>query len=344
MDFSEAEVMEELRELGYDNIPADKLTEFMTDLKQLMRHERSRADTEDLSFASSVADSSSDGLSRYPHHTDFHWGNSNKNKNVSSSSNDTPRSAFEKSKVPLEENSFFNESFNERKTSIPTRGDVDRERTSPKRFVRTHQRVDDSNVSSASSNHSYVVKRKTLRRDAEGKPDISTEELTFVEADDDDSATLDGNENAAFEDMPLDEEIGSRAVTRHVAVRRPRSAGSESSTSSSQSAALPSFIRPQPEVRRRRHDPVNRFHQYNTAWESQRAPGEKPHKQLRWAVREQMQRREEIVMPIQRYYVPNDFVPPTDKKRQNLRWEIRTKLAHKLNPAKPTPTAFNVWM
>jgi len=344
MEFTEAEVMEELRELGYDNVPPDKLTEFVTDLKQLMRNERSRADTEDLSFASSAADSSSDGLAQYPHHTDFHWGAKHRNVNVSSSSSDTPRSAFVKSKVPLDENSFFNESFQERRTGAPARGDAD-ESTSPKRFVRSLPRPDDSNVSSASSNNSFVVKRKTIRRDAEGKPNISTEEVTFIGGDDDDvdddSATLDGDENGAFEDLPLD--FGTRDVTRRVATSRPRSAGSESS-SSSQGAVLPSFIRPQPEVRRRRHDPVNRFHQYNMAWASQRAPGEKQHKDLRWAVREQMQRREEIVTPIQRYYVPNNFVPPTDKKRQNLRWEIRTKLAHKLNPSKTTPSAFNVWM
>jgi len=338
MDFTEAEVMEELRELGYDNIPSDKLTEFMSDLRQLMQHERSRADTtEDFSFASS----SSDGLARYPHHTDFHWGKKKKIQQNDSSSTDSPRSAFEKSKVPLEENSFFNESFNGRRTSIPTR--ADRERTSPKRFVqRESKEADDSMASSASSNHSIVVKRKTLRRDAEGKPDVSTEELTIVDADDDDDdrATLVDDENATFEDLPLDDEFDARGMSRRVASRRPISAGSDSSSSSQ--APLPSFIRPQPEVRRRRHDPVNRYHQYNSAWTAQRAPGEKPHKDLRWAVREQMQRREEIIMPIQRYYVPNDFIPPTDKKRQNLRWEIRTKLAHKLNPSKPS-TAFNVW-
>lgn len=353
MDFTEADVMEELRELGYANIPKDKLGEFMSDLRQLMQHERSQTDTEDFSLASSAADDSSDGLARYPQHTDFHWGtkqqrqNRNGNQDVSFSSADTPRSAFEKSKVPLNENSFFTESFGDRRTDNWD----PRERTSPKRFVRTERRLleDESVLSSASSsaNNSIVVKRKTLRRTADGKPrDISTEEVTLVE-DEDDLATLDGNENAALEELPHDfddDEVDYelRAMTRHVASRRPRSAGSESSTSSSQGGPLPSFIRPLPEVRRRRHDPVNRYHQYNDAWSNQRAPGEKHHKALRWAVREQMQRREEIITPIQRYYVPNDFVPPTDKKRQNLRWEIRTKLAHKQNPSKPT--AFNVWM
>lgn len=263
--------MEELRELGYDNIQKDKLGEFMSDLRQLMQHERSRTDTEDFSFASSAADDLSDGLARYPQHTDFHWGakqprrNRNGNQDVSSSSTDTPRSAFEKSKVPLNENSFYTESFGDRRTDNWD----PRERTSPKRFVRTERRLreDDSVLSSASSsaNNSIVVKRKTLRRFAEGKPrDISTEEVTLVE-DEDDLATLDGNENAALEDLPHDfddddDEVDyeSRAMTRHVATRRPRSTGSESSTSSSQGGPLPSFIRPLPEVRRRRHDPVNR--------------------------------------------------------------------------------------
>jgi len=358
VDFTEAEVVEELRDLGYDNIPREKLVEFMTDLKHLMAQhdEKSRGDS-DFSFASTVADSSShsDGLARYPHQTDFHWGQPRRVSDdvdvVSATS--SPRSAFEKSKVPLRDNSFYNESFVRDESGRSQRGGDDQGETSPKRLIQG-QRTDDSIVSSTSSTNSIVVKRKISRRDSNGNRDISTEELTYVEEnnDDDDAATLvDGEAGDAILDEDDDDDVNDLsdvALSRRIVGRRPRSAESHSSIESGSSSivrpmtGLPSFIRPQPEPRRRRHDPVNRYHQYNEAWSAQRAPGEKQHKQLRWAVREQMQRREEIITPMQRYYVPNDFVPPTDKRRQNLRWEIRTKLAHKLNPSKNS-ASFNIW-
>lgn len=42
-------------------------------------------------------------------------------------------------------------------------------------------------------------------------------------------------------------------------------------------------------------DPVTRYHEYRAAWERHRAPGEKAHKQLRWNVRAQMMRRDDVV-------------------------------------------------
>ena len=296
LDFTEAEVLEELRDLGYDNVPRDKLEEFMTDLKQLMRHHddsRRSRDEADVSFASSVSgvddhanasSISSDGLARYPHHTDFHWGRGHHRRGGDKSNNNadavgddvdvsvasTPRSAFEKSKVPLDENSFYNESFfsqNEKKGgsnrrrqhhphhhSLHISNAVDDDRTSPKRLVNDH-----SIASSASSSaNSLVVRRKVSRRDANGNRDISTHELTYVEDDEDDAATLAGDDAVLDYD---DTEAPDLTMTRRIVGRRPRSAGSESSDASStcSSRALPSFIRPQPEVRRRRCDPVNRY-------------------------------------------------------------------------------------
>ncbi|CAN8000316.1 unnamed protein product, partial [Ixodes hexagonus] len=42
-------------------------------------------------------------------------------------------------------------------------------------------------------------------------------------------------------------------------------------------------------------DPVTRYHEYKAAWERHRVPGEKAHKQLRWNVRAQMLRRDDVV-------------------------------------------------
>lgn len=42
-------------------------------------------------------------------------------------------------------------------------------------------------------------------------------------------------------------------------------------------------------------DPVSKYQQYRQSWKSQRAPGEKSHKNLRWQVREQMLYHDEVV-------------------------------------------------
>ena len=264
VDFTEEDVVEELRELGYENVPRNKLVEFMTDLKHLMeeRDERSRDGT-DLSFVDSSADSSchSDGLARYPHHTDFHWGRSKSRKTGDAdASNHSSRSAFETSKAPLSENSFLYESLHGReRDQSPLRGlDTDDNETVPKRFD-----ARDVSIASSSSTNSIVVKRKISRRNANGNRDISTEELTYVEENDDDAATLADGDDGVLDD---DEESGAPnllAPRRIVHRRHSQSESSNDSRISSASSArpvtaLPSFIRPKPEIRRRFHDPVNR--------------------------------------------------------------------------------------
>ncbi|XP_074662609.1 uncharacterized protein LOC141915103 [Tubulanus polymorphus] len=94
---------------------------------------------------------------------------------------------------------------------------------------------------------------------------------------------------------------------------------------------LPSVIYPMidhPHTRNlKRCDPVNRGNQYREAWDSQRAPGEKQHKSLRWNIRENMLYHDTVVKKTQRVYVANDYVIPTEKKRKSLRWQIRSDLA-----------------
>ena len=45
----------------------------------------------------------------------------------------------------------------------------------------------------------------------------------------------------------------------------------------------------------KKHDPVSRYQQYRESWTSQRAPGEKNHKSLRWNVREQMLHHDQVI-------------------------------------------------
>jgi hydrolethalus syndrome protein 1 len=55
--------------------------------------------------------------------------------------------------------------------------------------------------------------------------------------------------------------------------------------------------------------------------------GEKNHKNLRWAIREKMLDKHVIVK--QQIHQPvNNYSIPTEKKRQDLRWSIRSALAN----------------
>ncbi|XP_075239127.1 uncharacterized protein LOC142334747 [Convolutriloba macropyga] len=79
----------------------------------------------------------------------------------------------------------------------------------------------------------------------------------------------------------------------------------------------------------RKSDPVSKYTAYNEAWKEKKAPGEQNRNQLRWKIREQMAVSEEVRK--KRNNRPptnvNQYVVPTDKKRQDLRWEVRCNLA-----------------
>ena len=49
-------------------------------------------------------------------------------------------------------------------------------------------------------------------------------------------------------------------------------------------------------------DPVSRFQHYNRSWGSQRAPGEKAHKGLRWNVREHMLYHDPVVQKVFQHF------------------------------------------
>ncbi|NXL92309.1 HYLS1 protein, partial [Alectura lathami] len=56
------------------------------------------------------------------------------------------------------------------------------------------------------------------------------------------------------------------------------------------------------------------------------------HKDLRWAVREQMLQQPNLPSKPQRACIPNAYRVPTEKKRAALRWEVRWDLANGLIP------------
>lgn len=79
-----------------------------------------------------------------------------------------------------------------------------------------------------------------------------------------------------------------------------------------------------------KHDPVSRYHSYKVAWNQKKAPGESPHKELRWAVKAALMVKE---VPRPRTVRTNsaratNFLPPGQNKRSDLRWQIRQDLAN----------------
>lgn len=53
----------------------------------------------------------------------------------------------------------------------------------------------------------------------------------------------------------------------------------------------------------KRSDPVSKYQSYQKSWQSYRAPGEKLHKQLRWAVRDKMLYHDTVVDKVINYFI-----------------------------------------
>jgi hydrolethalus syndrome protein 1 len=75
-------------------------------------------------------------------------------------------------------------------------------------------------------------------------------------------------------------------------------------------------------------NPMQKFHQYKKFWNNQKTPGEKSHNDLRWSIREQMLEKHVFVKKPSKPISQNKYIVPTDKKRQQLRWMVRSALAN----------------
>ena len=53
-----------------------------------------------------------------------------------------------------------------------------------------------------------------------------------------------------------------------------------------------------PHERLKKNDPVSNYQKYKNSWQSQRAPGEKHHKELRWNVKEHMMYHDQILTKV----------------------------------------------
>ncbi|XP_063058406.1 centriolar and ciliogenesis-associated protein HYLS1 [Engraulis encrasicolus] len=363
LDFSEAEIEEQLSALGYNNIPKQRLQEFKKDLDALIRQERSKSQSpSDWSSTRSRGDDS-----RSP-------------------------PAFTKEKVQLnapELNNVFTQPPPERRQrqiltstftegqhsfDMPSRGHVDsyaqysvmpkytRPATAPctRQMPPAELELEPEPEPSQSSNTfsdtsperdtdtrprgKPSIKRKVLRKHR-GEPRVF-DESTHSE----DSGAVSGLEEC------LDRLQMSDMHRRH----RGMQLESEEMESLSSDGELPSAyrhyfkgmvrshsendIRPRPKSviipmdhphtrNLKKTDPVSKYFQYKEEWDAFKAPGEKDHRALRLEIREQLAYQPLPLRP-RKALIPNTYVVPTDKRRDALRWEIRHDLAHGIIPTK----------
>lgn len=319
-DFTEEEIRRKLEELGYSHIPTDKLKQFKKDLKHLIEVERAESlagqrpslSTSESAYTDSYVEGSRDEIERL----------SNGSRKESSDASESYRyplgdAVFPRRKSPLHLTKASGHQVfgKENMQCYPSGPSVRTESTSTAEISPQEQ------CRPGSRN----IKRKVLRK-RNGESKVFDESFAST-----DSVTDISELEQRIRDLPLqNEEVETADII---------SVGSEESTEPSDyrpwenhadRALLPSFIRPSthhPHTRQvKKSDPVSRYHQFKGEWKANKAPGEKSHKNLRWNVRGKMLQCDVFERP-QRNYVPNTYVVPTDKKRQALRWEVRSNLA-----------------
>ena len=285
--FSQEEIRAKLEELGYNNIPDKALKEFSSDLHRLITAENAKEITH--------------------HHR-------NRTSSTTSVCN-TPASINS-----ADERVVY--------TTVSPYSDHDESdlRQSP---VTQHHRLqgyssrnkENQTVSQNPTSSKATQKRKVLRK-------RNGEAHVFDESFSQENATDISDIERRFQRLPLKddatdvESIGDDDMSERSSVLQPWGRNRN---------VLPSFIRPRTADSRskgiRKADPVSRYHQFKQEWSSNKVPGEKMHKSLRWSTREQMLQYESFEKP-RHSYVPNNYVAPTQKKRQALRWEVRSTLAN----------------
>ncbi|XP_028409721.1 hydrolethalus syndrome protein 1 homolog [Dendronephthya gigantea] len=288
--FTKEEIRAKLDELGYNDIPDKALKEFSNDLHKLISSDKTKKDIHqrgDISPQSTTNYSPASTSSNQS--VDVQNGNGNGKRVTNKASTSTVYSDDEYSfeQTPEHNRYALGDKENQNATSL---------RMTQKRKVLRRKNgkahvFDESFSQEAVTDISDVEKR--LQR-LPVKEDINTTDSESIESED------------------LSEESSS--------VLQPWGRNRN---------VLPSFIRPRtsdPGTKGiRKTDPVSRYHQFKQEWSSNKVPGERTHKSLRWSTREKMLQYESFEKP-RRSYVPNNYVAPTEKKRQALRWEVRSAL------------------
>ncbi|KAL9952506.1 hypothetical protein ACROYT_G039773 [Oculina patagonica] len=326
-EFTEEEIRRKLGELGYSNIPSDKLKLFQRDLRQLIESERTnsreRGHLGSQDSPSSVSNS---------YYTDSYLEGS---KDETTSSSNVLDSSKEQHHVHDRYRSPLEDSVFPRAKSAPSFSKVSHQPFGKENVhyypAKAPVRVESSSTAKSSPQSeqsrpsSRNIKRKVLRR-RDGESRVFDESFASTE-----SVTDISELEQRLRDLPLN----NSSEMDDADVISVESAGSTEPTDyrpweNFADRALPSFIRPStrhPHTRQlKKSDPVSRYHQFKYEWQANKAPGEKSHKNLRWNVRGKMLQCDVFEKP-PRNFVPNKYVVPTEKKRQALRWEVRSSLA-----------------
>lgn len=320
LEFTDDEIREELGKLGYHNVPDVRLAEFKKDLGRLIRHERSKQSSQNTTLSSHV-----------PTDTSVH---------------DARLAADPRIRVPLEESPLQRQVTDtalledRRQYSQWRTGKENREyrgrAPSPQEVHHIPRRpgaeyslyendVDQSQLShrddiSETDSERKMMKRKVLRKEKDGSKRVD-ESMT----ESDISSLMDINERLR--------ELGIADGVDFFDRKRPQTAKSEPPYRLAPDDPRPASVilrKPEhPHTRNiKKSDPVARYQQFRQSWNVQRAPGEKNHKNLQWNVREMMLAQDIVYeKKPHRVFVPNKYVIPSDKKRQDLRWQVRMDMA-----------------
>nr|XP_054759093.1 centriolar and ciliogenesis-associated protein HYLS1-like [Lytechinus pictus]XP_054759094.1 centriolar and ciliogenesis-associated protein HYLS1-like [Lytechinus pictus] len=369
LNFSEEDIKRQLELLGYRDVPRYRLAQFARDLERMIDEEKQSddslysnisdcrsssrirsPDTSDVSYDRSAVRSPFNDVPRQPNtrHVQFTEQPTLKesrldqeNQQIPTNSSGVQRSGQVRSTGVNDSKVYdpYQRRDNrpgevERSSKVITPGGIDSKVYDPYERREARPTVPDAKKVS--------MKRKVVRK-RDGQSQVFDESVTESESD---ISYL----NERLQDLPLNEtesdvsSTGFDSFRRHVG--RPHSSQglySHRPAGNDESVYKPhlprSFIRPSSANPTWKHnkktDPVTRHQMYREQWNSQKAPGEKNHKGLRWSVRELMMYKDEIVQPRSkpRVYVPNNYVIPSDKKRQALRWAVRTQLAHREMPS-----------
>ncbi|KAK7103740.1 centriolar and ciliogenesis-associated protein HYSL1-like isoform X2 [Littorina saxatilis] len=318
LTFSDHEIEEELARLGYQNIPRDKLRDFQKDLNRLVEAEKSKASSNDNSFAS--GDHPVNGGALYGEYEIESRGQDVSNSACRPGAGDSHLHRLRKEDLDLHDK-------RQRQAILRQKGGVPGSFACyelPKATLQSQAIRDDL---SETESEIRRMKRKTLRKNEEG--------AKFINESMSDAASIVDTHRRM-----------ERLVLRDldpVAQRRTQSARSSRDPPpyrlNPDDPRPPSVIHPMtdhPHTKNlRRADPVKRHKQIQQIWATQQAPGEKLRKGLRWNVKQQMLTQFVPEKKPQRNYVPNKYVPPTDKMRYALRWQLRLDMAEGSKPINP---------
>lgn len=295
--FSLDEIRHELARLGYDGLSKDTLIKFQYDLEELAQKDKNQ-------------NSRQPKRSTYQHqqsNVDFQIHRPNASDNEYNRNDDDDDESLDETNTPTL-TSYLNP---------------------------PNPRIEDDNRSDVSSQR--VVKRKVLRHH-NGKAAVYDETRSET------GSILDSRDVSYLNDLHYQQyQRKNRRRIESASDIDDQSLYSDDARSQASSIyPVKSFIRPSTastgSLRRSRsfssnNDAVQRYSYYRQLWNNQRAPGEKTHQRLRWAVRDQLLQKD---VPVKRKSTPrvNNYVVPTSKKRSALRWNVRYSLANGLHPSR----------